>query len=96
MAILKAIGQYLTHSQLRKVVFCTYSRVTHDFLGCDVHRQPSQCTMDTVCGIWVSSQGSYAGFHETAAAFGDSSEKDRVANNKGKDSLYNDKENPVG
>jgi hypothetical protein len=32
VAIVKANGQYLTHSQRRKVVSRTYSRVTHGFL----------------------------------------------------------------
>jgi hypothetical protein len=49
--------------------------------------------MDTVRGIWLSSSGSYVGYHETAAAVGDSSEKYRVVKNKANDSSENEKEN---
>jgi hypothetical protein len=74
VAVAKAIGQYLTPYQRMKVASRTYSRVCHGFIGHGVCWQPSQCTMDTVRGVWVSPSGSYVGFHETAAAVGDNKE----------------------
>jgi hypothetical protein len=50
----KAISQYMTPTPRRKVAFRTCTRLTHGFLGCSVRRHPSQCTMDTVNGVWVS------------------------------------------
>jgi hypothetical protein len=73
VAMAKASGLDLTPSQRRKVESHTQSRMTHGFIGDGVHRQPSQCTMDTVRGMRVSSSGSYVGFHDTAAGGGDSS-----------------------
>jgi hypothetical protein len=96
IAIVKVSGQYLTPTQRRKVVFRTYTRLTHGFLGCDVRRHPIQCTMDTVRGFWVSLSGSRAGYHKTAATVGDSSDNDkgnRDVKNKGKDFSENDKYN---
>jgi hypothetical protein len=70
VSIANTSGQDLTPTQCRKVAFRTNTRLTHGFLGCVVHCHPSQCTLDTVCGVWVSLSGSHIGYHETAAVVG--------------------------
>jgi hypothetical protein len=70
VSIAKAGDQDLIPTHCRKVDFRTYTRLTYGCLGRGVRHHPSQCTLDMVHCICVSSSGSHVGYHEPATAVG--------------------------